>query len=151
MLSHNGLDSALLPPIFACYQWLWMLPYDAYQLSGLSRPAKIPAFKKPKMADGFVSVKAVPLEWYNVSSRAMSFDKGVRLCALRVSLTCNPLGAQLLLLLLLQPFYDPLSGTTQVSRYQKDKPLWMLLKQSRWGGSGISWTICKLFALRSKR
>ena len=28
------------------------------------------------------------------------------------------------LLLLLPPFYDPLSGTTQVSRYQKDKPFW---------------------------
>ena len=35
----------------------------------------------------------------------------------------------LLLLLLLQPFYDPLSRTAQVSRYQKDKPFWILLKQ----------------------
>ena len=25
-----------------------------------------------------------------------------------------------------QPFYDPLSGTTHVSRYQKDKPFWIL-------------------------
>ena len=33
-------------------------------------------------------------------------------------------------LLLLQLFYDPLSGTTQVIRYQKDKPFWILLKQS---------------------
>ena len=57
----------------------------------------------------------------------------------------------LLLLLLLQPFYDPLSATTQVSQYQKDKPLWILLKQTWWCGSGISWTICKLFALRSRR
>ena len=32
--------------------------------------------------------------------------------------------------LLLQPFYDPLSGTTQVSRYQNDKPFWILLKQT---------------------
>ena len=56
-----------------------------------------------------------------------------------------------LLLLLLQPLYDPLSRTTQVSRYQKDKPFWILLKQRWWGGSGISWTICKLFALRSRR
>jgi len=35
-----------------------------------------------------------------------------------------------LLLLLLQPFYDLLSGTTQVSRYLKDKPFWTLLKQT---------------------
>ena len=41
---------------------------------------------------------------------------------------------ELLLLLLLiynvqlQPFYDPLSGTTRVSRYQKDKPFWIFLK-----------------------
>ena len=35
-----------------------------------------------------------------------------------------------LLLLLLQPLYDPLSRTTQVSRYQKDKPFWILLKQT---------------------
>jgi len=34
-----------------------------------------------------------------------------------------------LLLLLLRPFYDPLSRTPQVSRYQKDKPFWILLKQ----------------------
>ena len=41
--------------------------------------------------------------------------------------------------LLLQPFYDPLSGTTQVSRYQKYEPFWILLKQTRWvRGSGIS-------------
>jgi len=55
---------------------------------------------------------------------------------------------------LLQTFYDPLSKTTLVSRYQKDKPFWILLKQTWWGGSGISWTICnlcKLFALRSRR
>ena len=32
------------------------------------------------------------------------------------------------LLLLLLPFYDPLSGTTQVSRYEKG-PFWILLKQ----------------------
>ena len=57
----------------------------------------------------------------------------------------------LLQLLLLQTFYDPLSGTTQVSRYQKDKPFWILLKQTWWGGSGIRWTICKLFALRSRQ
>ena len=38
----------------------------------------------------------------------------------------------------LHPFYGPLSGTTQVSRYQKDKPFSILLKQTWWGGSGIS-------------
>jgi len=54
------------------------------------------------------------------------------------------LGNVHMLLLLLQPFYDPLSGTTRVSRYQKDKPLWILLKQTWLGGSGIVWTICKL-------
>ena len=36
---------------------------------------------------------------------------------------------QTTLLLLLQPFYDSLSGTTQVSRYQKDKTFWILPKQ----------------------
>ena len=44
----------------------------------------------------------------------------------------------LILQLLLQSFYDPLSGTTQVSRYQKDKPFWILPKQTWWDGSGIS-------------
>jgi len=55
------------------------------------------------------------------------------------------------LILLLQLFYDPLSRTTWVSRYQKDKPFWILLKQRWWGGSGTSLTICKLFALCSRR
>jgi len=27
------------------------------------------------------------------------------------------------------PFNGPLSGTTQVSRYQKGKPIWILLEQ----------------------
>jgi len=55
------------------------------------------------------------------------------------------------ILLLLQSLYDPLSGTIRVSRNQKDKPFWILLKQRWRSGSGISWTICKLFALRSRR
>jgi len=42
-----------------------------------------------------------------------------------------------------QPFNGPFSGTTQVSRYQKVKPIWILLKQERVSGSGISWAICK--------
>ena len=40
-------------------------------------------------------------------------------------------------------FNGPLSGTTRVSRYQKGKPIWILLKQETVSGSGISWTICK--------
>jgi len=42
-----------------------------------------------------------------------------------------------------QPFNGPFSGTTQVSRYQKGKPIWILLKQETVSGSGISWAICK--------
>ena len=34
------------------------------------------------------------------------------------------------LLLFTTTFYDPLCGTIQVSRYQKDKPFWILLKQT---------------------
>ena len=42
------------------------------------------------------------------------------------------------------PFNGPLSGTTEVSRYQKGKkPIWILLKQETVSGSGISWAICK--------
>jgi len=40
--------------------------------------------------------------------------------------------------LLLQPFYDPLSGITQVSRYQKDKPFWIMLKQTWWDGVAVA-------------
>ena len=35
------------------------------------------------------------------------------------------------------------SGTTRVSRYQKVKPIWILLEQETVSGSGISWVICK--------
>jgi len=41
------------------------------------------------------------------------------------------------------PFNGPLSGTTQVSWYQKVKPMWILLKQDTVSGRGISWAICK--------
>jgi len=34
-------------------------------------------------------------------------------------------------------------GTTQVSRYQKGKAIWILLKQETVSGSGIRWAICK--------
>jgi len=40
-------------------------------------------------------------------------------------------------------FNGPLSVTTQVSRYQKGKPVWILLKQEMVSGSGISWATCK--------
>jgi len=48
------------------------------------------------------------------------------------------------------PFNGPLSGTTQVSRYQKGKTNLDLLKQETVSGSGISWAICK-FASRSRQ
>ena len=41
------------------------------------------------------------------------------------------------------PFNGPFSGTTQVSQYQKGKPIWILLKQEAVSGSGTSWAICK--------
>ena len=41
------------------------------------------------------------------------------------------------------PFNGPLSGTTRASRYQKGKPIWIILKQETVSGSGISWAICK--------
>jgi len=37
------------------------------------------------------------------------------------------------------PFNGPFSGTTRVS----GKPIWILLKQEKVSGSGISWAICK--------
>ena len=41
------------------------------------------------------------------------------------------------------PFNGFFSGTTRVSRYQKGKPIWILLKQETLSGSSISWAICK--------
>ena len=41
------------------------------------------------------------------------------------------------------PFNGPLSRTTRVSRYQKGKTVWILLKQETVSGSGISWAICQ--------
>jgi len=43
----------------------------------------------------------------------------------------------------IHPFNVPLSGTTRVSRYQKGKTIWILLKQEAVSGSGISWAVCK--------
>jgi len=45
--------------------------------------------------------------------------------------------------LLLHAFNGPLSGTTQVSQYQKGKTSLDLLEQEIVSGSGISWAICK--------
>jgi len=36
------------------------------------------------------------------------------------------------------PFSGPFSGTTQVSQYQKGKPIWILLKQETVSGSGTN-------------
>jgi len=47
-------------------------------------------------------------------------------------------------------FNGLLSRTTWVSRHQKGKPFWILLKQEMTGGSGISWTIRKSFAPHSR-
>ena len=41
------------------------------------------------------------------------------------------------------PFNGPFFRTTRVSRYQKGKPIWILLKQETTSGSGISWAVCK--------
>jgi len=41
------------------------------------------------------------------------------------------------------PFNGPFSGTTRVSRYQKGKPIWILLEQETVSGSGISWAVYK--------
>ena len=59
------------------------------------------------------------------------------------------LGTHCLLLLLLlshthtHPFNGHFSGTTRVSRHQKGKPIWILLKQETVSGSEIHWAICK--------
>jgi len=41
------------------------------------------------------------------------------------------------------PFNGPFSGTTQVSQYQRGKPIWILLKQETASSSGINWAVCK--------
>jgi len=48
------------------------------------------------------------------------------------------------------PFNGSLSGTTQVSWYQKGKTNLNLLEQETGNGSGISWAICKS-ALRPRQ
>jgi len=51
---------------------------------------------------------------------------------------------------LLHQFNGP-SGMTWISWHQKGKPFWILMKSEMMGGSGISWTICKSFAPRSRQ
>ena len=46
-------------------------------------------------------------------------------------------------------FNGPLSGTTQVSWYQKGKTIWILLKQETVSGSGIRWAICVCTSLQT--
>ena len=41
------------------------------------------------------------------------------------------------------PFNGPFAWTTRVSRYQKGKPIWILLKQETVSGNGVSRAICK--------
>ena len=48
------------------------------------------------------------------------------------------------------PFNGPFSRTTQVSRYQKVKPILILLNRETVSGSGVIWAICKS-ALRSRQ
>ena len=47
-------------------------------------------------------------------------------------------------------FNDPFSGTIRISRYQKGKPIWILLKQETVSGSGISWAIYTSAPLSTK-
>jgi len=55
-------------------------------------------------------------------------------------------------LLLLHPFNGLFSRTTWISWHETGKPFWILLEQEMIGWQcGISWTICKSFALCSRR
>jgi len=53
--------------------------------------------------------------------------------------------------ILLHPLNGLFSRTTWVSWHQTGKPFWISMKQEIMGGSGISWIICKSFALRSRQ
>ena len=59
--------------------------------------------------------------------------------------------SELLLLLPLHSFNGLLSRTTWVSRYQKGKTSLACEMMGFWDGSGISWTICKQSAPRSRQ
>ena len=58
---------------------------------------------------------------------------------------------KLLLLLLQHPFNGLSSKTTCVSRHQTVNHSGFYWSKRWWGGSGISWTICKSFAPRSRQ
>ena len=54
----------------------------------------------------------------------------------------------------LHQFNGLFSETACVSQYQKGKPVWIKMRQEMmgfWDGSGISWTICKQSAPRSRQ
>ena len=57
----------------------------------------------------------------------------------------------LLLQLLLHPFNGLFSRTISVSRHQKVRHSGFFWSKRWWDGSGISWTICKSFAPRSRQ
>ena len=57
----------------------------------------------------------------------------------------------LYLLLLLHPFNGLFSWTTWISRHQKGNHSGFYWNKRWWGGSGISWTIFKSFAPRSRQ
>ena len=59
------------------------------------------------------------------------------------SVAAHPIYGDLSQLTHTHPSNGPFSGTTRVSRYQKGKPIWILLKQETVSSSGISWAICK--------
>ena len=42
-----------------------------------------------------------------------------------------------------RPFNGPFPGLPRLAGTRKVKPIWILLKQEKVSGSGISWTICK--------
>ena len=67
----------------------------------------------------------------------MCWDRG------RPNVLMNSLNVNTITLTYIHPFNGPLSGTTQLSWYQKGKTIWILLKQETVSGSGISWAICK--------
>jgi len=49
-------------------------------------------------------------------------------------------------------FFASFSRTTWLSRYQKLRTFWILMKQKRWwGGRGIKWTICTSVAPWSRQ
>ena len=91
----------------------------------------------------------VEWQWVSIPRKFKSTEKTTVTTLLRVI----PWLALELLLLLLHPFNGLFSRITWVSRYQKGKTS-LDLHEARhdgvWGYSGISWTICKQSAPRSR-